>query len=275
MGEEHSKISHELGEAEMDEQIQEHHETEHQLPVPLNSPRLSPTVATSEPMRRSSVAEPPSRSLSALSTNHRRQRRLRLQQQPPSTATAENMGSPTLLTLSHDLTVINSALASDPNAQFMMALNNNSTPNSASYSSFLESPGAGNSLSGNSRLGPSAGVPQSPHQSNANGNGVGLNGINVGVHMSAGQQMDVNMLYQKVMELSDVLKENREKTQGIVAGAEELAVGRTYPWSNLITCSVLSLPWRQSWLGSLKESNDSSYRPELLIPLLTCISECQ
>ena len=42
--------------------------------------------------------------------------------------------------------------------------------------------------------------------------------------MSAGQQMDVNMLYQKVVELSEVLKENREKTHGIVAGAEELAV---------------------------------------------------
>ena len=44
--------------------------------------------------------------------------------------------------------------------------------------------------------------------------------------MIAGQQMDVNFLFQKVMELSDVLRENREKTQGIVAGAEELAVCR-------------------------------------------------
>lgn len=51
-----------------------------------------------------------------------------------------------------------------------------------------------------------------------------MNGMNVGVPMSAGQQMDVNMLYQKVVELSEVLKDNREKTQGIVAGAEELAV---------------------------------------------------
>ena len=51
-----------------------------------------------------------------------------------------------------------------------------------------------------------------------------MNGINVGMPMSAGQQMDVNLLYQKVVELSEVLKENREKTAGIVAGAEELAV---------------------------------------------------
>ena len=42
--------------------------------------------------------------------------------------------------------------------------------------------------------------------------------------MGAGQQMDVNFLYQKVVELSEILKENREKTAGIVAGAEALAV---------------------------------------------------
>ena len=66
---------------------------------------------------------------------------------------------------------------------------------------------------------------QSPQQlhNNTNGssNGAGING---GLPMIAGQQMDVNFLFQKVMELSEVLKENREKTQGIVAGAEELAV---------------------------------------------------
>ncbi len=78
-----------------------------------------------------------------------------------------------------------------------------------------------------------AGVPRlapSPMQAQqANGNGAGMNGMNVGMPMSAGQQMDVNLLYQKVAELSEVLKENREKTAGIVAGAEELAVSATYP----------------------------------------------
>ena len=73
-----------------------------------------------------------------------------------------------------------------------------------------------------------ASVPRlapSPMQAQqANGNGAGMNGMNVGMPMSAGQQMDVNLLYQKVVELSEVLKENREKTAGIVAGAEELAV---------------------------------------------------
>lgn len=51
-----------------------------------------------------------------------------------------------------------------------------------------------------------------------------MNGMNLSVPMNAGHQMDVNMLYQKILELSDLLRENREKTQAIIAGAEELAV---------------------------------------------------
>lgn len=57
-----------------------------------------------------------------------------------------------------------------------------------------------------------------------NGNGGPMNGMNLSMPMNAGHQMDVNMLYQKVIELSEVLRENREKTKGIVSGAEELAV---------------------------------------------------
>ena len=60
----------------------------------------------------------------------------------------------------------------------------------------------------------------SQQQQQANGNGSAMNGMPI----MAGQQMDVNLLYQKVMELSEVLKENRDKTQGIVIGAEDLAV---------------------------------------------------
>ncbi|KAL8721846.1 MAG: hypothetical protein Q9225_001560 [Loekoesia sp. 1 TL-2023] len=62
-----------------------------------------------------------------------------------------------------------------------------------------------------------------PPSQQVNGNGGPMNGMNLSMPMNAGHQMDVNMLYQKVLELSEVLKENREKTQGIVAGAEELA----------------------------------------------------
>lgn len=89
---------------------------------------------------------------------------------------------------------------------------------------FLESPGAGNNLGGGPRSAPSPMASQPQLQVNGNGNGAGINGMSVGIPMNAGQQMDVTMLYQKVMELSEVLKENREKTHGIVAGAEELAV---------------------------------------------------
>ncbi|KAL8661712.1 MAG: hypothetical protein Q9202_005334 [Teloschistes flavicans] len=56
-----------------------------------------------------------------------------------------------------------------------------------------------------------------------NGNGGPMNGMNLTMPMNAGHQMDVNMLYQKVLELSEVLRENRDKTKGIVSGAEELA----------------------------------------------------
>lgn len=58
-----------------------------------------------------------------------------------------------------------------------------------------------------------------------------MNGMNLSMPMNAGHQMDVNMLYQKVLELSEVLKENREQTQGIVAGAEELAVSDQFATS--------------------------------------------
>ncbi|KAL8697520.1 MAG: hypothetical protein Q9201_007086 [Fulgogasparrea decipioides] len=62
-----------------------------------------------------------------------------------------------------------------------------------------------------------------PPSQQINGNGGPMNGMNLSMPMNAGHQMDVNMLYQKVLELSEVLRENREKTKGIVAGAEELA----------------------------------------------------
>ena len=125
-----------------------------------------------------------------------------------------------------DRTPINLALAFDARAQSVMALNNNSSTASNMFPTFLESPVTGNNtMGGVPRLAPSP-ISQPPQHpvTNSNGNGVGMNGINVGVPMNAGQQMDVNLLYQKVVELSEVLKENREKTQGIVSGAEELAV---------------------------------------------------
>ena len=87
------------------------------------------------------------------------------------------------------------------------------------FPSFLDtSPGTGSSGSV-PRLAPSP-ITQQQQQINNNGYGGGMNGL----PMAAGQQADVNFLFQKLVELSEVLKENREKTAGIIAGAEQLAV---------------------------------------------------
>lgn len=69
-----------------------------------------------------------------------------------------------------------------------------------------------------------------------NGGGVnGAGGAMAGLPMNAGQQMDVNLLWQKVVELSEILRDNRERTRGMVEGAGELAV--SFPsygfWRNL------------------------------------------
>ena len=90
--------------------------------------------------------------------------------------------------------------------------------NNIGFPSFLDT--SSNSNSSVSRLAPSPITQQQQQQVNANGNGAAMNGL----PMIAGQQMDVNFLYQKVVELSEVLKENREKTQAIISSAEELAV---------------------------------------------------
>ena len=96
----------------------------------------------------------------------------------------------------------------------------NMASNSSLFPSFLDnSTGPSNNLGGAPRLAPSP-MAQQQQQQQTNGNGNGMNGMPI----IAGQQMDVNLLYQKVLELSDVLKENREKAQGIVNGAEDLAV---------------------------------------------------
>ena len=88
------------------------------------------------------------------------------------------------------------------------------------FPSFLDtSPGTGNS----GRLNPLPIAQQQQQQTNNNGNGAAMNGI----PMAAGQQADVNFLFQKLVELSEVLKDNREKTAGIIAGAEELAVSNS------------------------------------------------
>lgn len=125
---------------------------------------------------------------------------------------------------------LQAALDFDLQAQAIMANN---------FPSFLDtSPGTGSS-NNVPRLAPSAVAQQ--QQINNNGNGSAMNGM----PMAAGQQADVNFLFQKLVELSEVLKENREKTAGIIAGAEELTVSiftRTFAAFGI--CLVLSLRLR-------------------------------
>lgn len=55
-------------------------------------------------------------------------------------------------------------------------------------------------------------------------NGGGMAPMNGGISMNAGHQMDLHHLYEMVLELSDVLKNNREVTKNIVSSAEEIMV---------------------------------------------------
>lgn len=195
-------------------------DVEEQGPVTLSKHRKR-SKAKAVPMRR---AKPEYYGICNDSANHRRQRSFHTPQpHVPATGETEITSSPPGFS---DRTAINLALAFDARAQSVMALNNNNSTASNMFPTFLESPVTGNNnMGGVPRLAPSPISQQQQHPvNNSNGNGAGMNGMSVGIPMNAGQQMDVNMLYQKVVELSEVLKENREKTQGIVSGAEELAV---------------------------------------------------
>jgi methylthioribose-1-phosphate isomerase len=60
------------------------------------------------------------------------------------------------------------------------------------------------------------------------GAGAGAGGMgaamNASMTMNAGHQMDLHHLYEMVLELSEVLKNNREITKNIVSSAEEVMV---------------------------------------------------
>ena len=51
-----------------------------------------------------------------------------------------------------------------------------------------------------------------------------MGSFGTGMPMNAGHQMDLHHLYDMVLELSDVLKNNREVTKNIVSSAEEIMV---------------------------------------------------
>ncbi len=117
------------------------------------------------------------------------------------------------------LKIDNRAKELEEKRDLQTALDLNQAIMANNFPSFLDtSPSTGSSGSV-PRLAPSP-IAQQQQQVNNNGNGAGMNGM----PMAAGQQADVNFLFQKLVELSEVLKDNREKTAGIIAGAEELAV---------------------------------------------------
>ncbi|KAJ5291644.1 hypothetical protein N7478_000895 [Penicillium angulare] len=63
--------------------------------------------------------------------------------------------------------------------------------------------------------------PAIPHPANQM-NGTGMAAMNGNGPMNAGHQMDLHHLYDMVLELSEVLKNNREVTKNIVTSAEEI-----------------------------------------------------
>ncbi|KAL4880874.1 hypothetical protein BJY04DRAFT_218713 [Aspergillus karnatakaensis] len=102
-----------------------------------------------------------------------------------------------------------------------MSLNNSgSNAGSGMFSNYSE-----NSAAGPSNM---SGVPRQPIPTPIatppppQVNGAGMAGMNGGVPMNAGHQMDLRHLFDMVLELSDVLKNNRDMTKSIVSSAEDI-----------------------------------------------------
>ena len=99
-------------------------------------------------------------------------------------------------------------------------VNANTNPNTGAglFTNFFDNNAAPtSSMTSMPRLSPSTGAGQ-------NGETGGMVGMNVGMPMNAGHEMDLNHLYQMVIELSEVLKNSRDMTKGIINSAEEIMV---------------------------------------------------
>lgn len=124
-----------------------------------------------------------------------------------------------------------------------MTNGNNSNNNVAAMGNFMDNSPNVMNMANMSRQS----MSPSPQQINGGGGGVengnggssnggvggpgaalGNNNMMNGLPMNAGHQMDLNNLYDMVVEFSDILKNNREMTRGIVASAEEIMVCTTY-----------------------------------------------
>lgn len=108
-----------------------------------------------------------------------------------------------------------------------MAGGNNPGPNT--YSNYTENSPTPN-MGSMQRQSPNPAYPHPAPQVNGAGAGVGGMGaaMNASMSMNAGHQMDLHHLYEMVMELSEVLKNNREVTKNIVTSAEEIMVRFDY-----------------------------------------------
>ena len=85
------------------------------------------------------------------------------------------------------------------------------------------------------RQSPSPAYPHPAPQVNGGGPGAGGMGaaMNASMSMNAGHQMDLHHLYEMVLELSEVLKNNREVTKSIVSSAEDIMVC-SHPYNHVI-----------------------------------------
>lgn len=103
-------------------------------------------------------------------------------------------------------------------------------------SSFIDNSPSPNIIGSMSRQSPSPSTPMTQ----VNGAGPMAGAMANGVPMSAGHQMDLNHLYEMVVELSDVLKQNREMTRGIITSAEDIMVCASLSSSTVNQTSLLS-----------------------------------
>ncbi|GAB1193506.1 hypothetical protein APSETT444_002727 [Aspergillus pseudonomiae] len=98
------------------------------------------------------------------------------------------------------------------------SMNSGSTPDSGSFLSGVDNAGNQSTMTNVPRQSMSPAMSHTPGQVN----GAGIAGMNAGVPLNAGHQMDLHHLYDMVLELSEVLKNNRQMTQSIVSSAEEV-----------------------------------------------------
>lgn len=117
------------------------------------------------------------------------------------------------------LPVLDAALS---NLTMSPANSSNQNPNTSPASSGATPGFAGLYESNMPRLGSGSSSP-APTVIQNGGPG-GMAGLSAGMPMSAGQEMDLNYVYQMITELSEVLAHNRDTTRNIIRASEEIAV---------------------------------------------------